>query len=99
MNRGQPVSLRIPQEAREVILEAARSTGRDFSSVANEMLMEAARMRRIPGIVFAEGPTGRRARIAGTGVDEVEVVREVREGEQRLASVRDPLAWTAASQL
>jgi hypothetical protein len=45
------VSLRIPQEARQVILEAARRAGHDFSSVANEMLLEAASMRRIPGML------------------------------------------------
>ncbi len=88
MNRGQPVSLRIPQEAREVILEAVRRTGRNFSSVANEMLLEAARMRRIPGIVFADGPTGRRARIAGTGLDVFEVVRAFREVDQSWERLR-----------
>ena len=36
-------------------------------------------MRRIPGIVFADGPTGRRARVAGTGLDVFEVVRAYRK--------------------
>lgn len=33
-------------------------------------------MRRCPGVVFAEGVTGRRARVAGTGVEVWEVVYE-----------------------
>lgn len=65
-------SLRIP---RETLAEIERTfRGRDFSSVANELLAEAVKMRRCPGIVFADGPAGRRARISGTGVDVWEVV-------------------------
>jgi uncharacterized protein (DUF433 family) len=30
---------------------------------------EAEKMRRVPGIFFADSPTGRHARIAGTGLD------------------------------
>ena len=48
--------------------------GRGFSAAANELLNEALRMRRCPGILFADGPTGRRARIAGTGLDVWEVI-------------------------
>src|SRR5262249_46030332 len=47
---------------------------RDFSATANELLSEALKMRRCPGILFADGPTGRRARIAGTGLDVWEVI-------------------------
>ena len=35
---------------------------------------EAEKMRRVPGIVFADGPTGRRARITGTGIDVFELI-------------------------
>jgi len=65
-------SLRIPKETVEEIERAAR--GRDFSAAANELLSEALKMRRCPGILFADGPTGRRARIAGTGLDVWEVI-------------------------
>jgi uncharacterized protein (DUF433 family) len=99
MTRAQPVSLRIPEEAREVIVEAARRTGRDFSSVANEMLLEAVRMRRIPGILFADGPTGRRARVAGTGLDVFEVVRAFREVDQSWDRLRAAFDWISETQL
>lgn len=65
-------SLRIPKETVEEIERAAK--GRDFSAAANELLSEGLKMRRCPGIVFADGPTGRRARISGTGLDVWEVV-------------------------
>lgn len=46
------------------------------NAVANELLEEALKMRRCPGIIFADGMTGRRARIAGTGVEVWEVAYE-----------------------
>ena len=65
-------SLRIPRETIEEIEQHFR--GRDFSSAANELLAEALKMRRCPGIVFADGPTGRRGRVSGTGVDVWEII-------------------------
>jgi len=69
-------SLRIPKETVEEIERTSR--GRDFSAAANELLSEALKMRRCPGILFADGPTGRRARIAGTGLDVWEVIATYR---------------------
>src|SRR5919198_5830930 len=99
MAKGQPVSLRIPEETRAAIQEAMRRTGRDFSSVANEMLTEAVRMRRIPGIVFADGPTGRRARVAGTGIDVFEIVRDYRTMGADWAQLRRAYHWLDERQL
>ncbi len=42
--------------------------GKPFSRVIKEMLEMALRMQRFPGIVYVEGPAGRRAHIAGTGL-------------------------------
>ena len=46
--------------------------------MATETLSEAERMRRVPGIIFVDGPAGRRARIAGTGIEVFEVVKRYR---------------------
>ncbi len=43
------------------------------------MLDEALRTRRYPGITFVEGPAGRRAHLAGTGLDVWEVAELLRE--------------------
>jgi hypothetical protein len=56
------------------------------------MLVEAARMQRVPGIVFADGPTGRRARVAGTGLDGFEVIRTYRQVNQDSQQKMTP-AW------
>lgn len=49
---------------------------RPANALANELLEEALKMRRCPGIIFADGITGRRARIAGTGIEVWEVIYE-----------------------
>jgi uncharacterized protein (DUF433 family) len=69
-------SLRIPKETVQEIERTSR--GRDFSAAAIELLNEALKMRRCPGILFADGPTGRRARVAGTGLDVWEVIATYR---------------------
>jgi len=67
-------SLRLPEEAVKDIESLAESTGKDFSGLARDLLKEAIKMRKCPGITFAEGPIGRRARIAGSGIDVWEVI-------------------------
>ena len=42
------------------------------------LLEEAIRMRCCPGIVFTSGPAGRRATVAGAGIDVWEVVAKTR---------------------
>lgn len=55
--------------------------------MATEALTEAEKMEKVPGIIFADGPAGRRARIAGTGIDVWEVINEHRIcGEDRNAT-------------
>ena len=96
---SRAVSLRIPEEIRAAIDDTMRRSGRDFSSVANEMLAEAVKMRRIPGIVFADGPAGRVARIAGTGLEVYEVVRAHREMGEDWQRLREAYHWLSEHQL
>jgi uncharacterized protein (DUF433 family) len=96
---ARPTSIRIPDETRAAIEETCRRTGRDFSSVANEMLAEAVKMRRIPGIAFADGAIGRIARIAGTGVEVFEVAKTHREVGGDLARLRAAYHWLSEQQL
>ncbi len=80
-------SLRIPPETVREIEQLAVESGLDFSAAANQLLEEAVRMRRCPGVVFTSGPTGRRATLAGTGLDVWEVIatyKNLNEDEKRL---------------
>lgn len=90
-------SLRIPREILEEIETHFR--GRDFSSAANELLSEALKMRRCPGIIFADGPTGRRARISGTGVDVWEIVAAYESVGRTWKRLAEAYHWLSETQL
>ena len=92
--------LRLPKELEEEI-ERERKVrgGLSFSEVVTSLLREAVRMRRVPGIVFVEGPTGRRAAIVGTGLDVWEVVTQFREVGWDYEQLRNCYEWLSESQL
>jgi hypothetical protein len=55
-------------------------------TMQSEPLSEAEKMRRVPGIVFRDGPDGRHPYHAASGLDVVEVIRAYRRcGEDRTA--------------
>lgn len=76
--------IRLPEQLAEEIEREQERTGQNFSETIADLVEEAVRMRRAPGIVFRSGPTGRRASVAGTGVDVWEVIAAYRRcGEDR----------------
>ncbi len=99
MSSTKPISIRIPEETRSAIEEASRRTGRDFSTVANQMLSEAVKLRRIPGVVFVDSPSGRVARVAGTGIDVFEIVKAYREMGQNPGRLQTAYHWLSEIQL
>jgi len=87
---GVQKSLRLPAETMKEIEQMAKETGQDFSNVTKDLLQEAIKMRRCPGILFAEGTSGRRARVAGTGIEVWEVIasyKSVKKDLKRLQSI------------
>ena len=92
-------SLRIPTELAKAIQRAAEDSGRDFSSVTNELLSEAVRLRRCPGILFADGPSGRRARIAGSGIEVWEIIRTYRSLRRNVKRLLKAYHWLSELQL
>lgn len=92
-------SLRIPNEIAKAIEEEAKNSNRDFSAVANQFLSEAVRMSRCPGIIFAAGPAGRRARIAGTGLDVWEVIATYIGVEKNFKRLGEAYHWLSEPQL
>jgi uncharacterized protein (DUF433 family) len=92
-------SLRIPSEVARVIEDLAEASGRDFSSMANELLTESVRMRRCPGVVFADGPSGRRARVAGTGLDVWEIIAAHKSLDRDLERLRQAYHWLSDAHL
>jgi uncharacterized protein (DUF433 family) len=89
----------MPDELAKTIQEEAENSGRDFSAVANELLAEAVKLKRCPGIIFADGLAGRRARIAGTGLDVSEVVATHNSLDRDYPRLCEAYHWLTEPQL
>ncbi|MBW2195638.1 MAG: hypothetical protein JRF37_08740 [Deltaproteobacteria bacterium] len=97
--RAVQKSLRIPQDTFKEIERIADESGRDFSSITKDLLMEAIKMRRCPGVVFADGVSGRRARIAGSGLEVWEVISNHRNVNQDFQRLQRTYHWLTEQQL
>src|SRR6266850_6583360 len=69
-------TMRLRRSLRKALETTAARTRRSVADVAQELLDEALRMRQCPGIYFADEPSGRTAKIAGTGLGVWEVMRD-----------------------
>ena len=96
---GIQKSLRLPPETMNEIERMAKETGQDFSNVTKDLLEEAIKMRRCPGILFAEGTSGRRARVAGTGIEVWEVIADYKSLSQDLKRLRKTYHWLSNEQI
>ena len=56
-------------------------------------------MRRVPGIVFTDGPTGRRATVGGSGIDVWEVIATWKQGGESWEGLRQSYDWLTEFQL
>jgi uncharacterized protein (DUF433 family) len=92
-------SIRIQEKTLKEIEQISRDSGKEFSAVANELLEEAVRMKRCPGIIFTEGTTGRRARIAGTGIEVWEVIATYKGVAKDFNRLSQAYHWLTEQQL
>jgi uncharacterized protein (DUF433 family) len=92
-------SLRIPQKTVEEIERIARESGQAFSSITKDLLEEAIKMRRCPGIVFTDGVTGRKARVAGTGLEVWEIITTYIGLKQNFKRLQKAYHWLTEQQL
>src|SRR6266436_5875423 len=69
-------TMRLRRSLRKDLEATAARTRRSVADVAQELLDEALRIRHCPGIYFADEPSGRTAKIGGTGLGVWEVVRD-----------------------
>lgn len=92
-------SLRIPEAILKEIEQIAEDTQKDFSSVAKQLLEEAVKTHRCPGIVFTEGVRGRSARVAGTGITVWEIVATYQSVGKDLKRLRKAYHWLADQQI
>ena len=74
---SRPTSLRLPEALRTRLDDESRRIASAPSSLAVVLIDEGLKMRRFPGIVFRDGPAGRRAGLA-SGPDVWEIVRDLK---------------------
>lgn len=92
-------SMRIPEKTVKEVQDLAEQAGKDFSAMTNELLEEAIKMHRCPGIIFSEGAGGKRARIAGTGLEVWEVIANYRSVGDSYQRLRDTYHWLSELQI
>lgn len=61
--------------------------------------LEAEKMARVPGIIFADGFSGRRARVAGTGLEVFEVILSYRAVGNDWVQFKQCFPWLTDLQL
>jgi uncharacterized protein (DUF433 family) len=91
--------IRISDELDHAITRESELRGKSWSAMTTELLEEGLRMRRAPGITFVDGPAGRRAVVAGTGLDVWEVIATWREGGGDYDLLRQNYPWLTEVQL
>jgi hypothetical protein len=79
---ARPTSFRLPEELLERLEEEGRASGTSVTSLVTTLLDEGIKTRRFPGVVYRDGPTGRRAGLVG-GPDVWEVIRDLRHAPGR----------------
>ena len=91
----RPTSFRLPEELLERLDNEAISAGSSATTLVTTILDEGLKTRRFPGIVYRDGPTGRRAAIVG-GPDVWEIIRALKQtpgkDERRVRTLSDELA-------
>ena len=92
-------SLRLPEKTVKDIVNLAQRTGKDFSGLARDLLVEAIKMRKCPGIIFSDGAVGRRARIAGSGIDVWELIAGYKSAKENLEELRKAYDWLNDQQI
>lgn len=93
-------SIRVPEELDGQLQREFRRRGiKEWSSGVLTLLEEAVRISRAPGIVFVDSLTGRRAAIAGTGIEVWEVVASWKSLGQDYERLRASYAWLSEAQL
>lgn len=92
-------TLRLRHGLRDEIERIAKRTRRSFSEVTQDLIEEALRMRKCPGIYFANEPAGREAKIAGTGLAVWEIIAVYKAVSKDERALRARFSWLTDAQI
>lgn len=85
--------IRLPEELDRQIEREMDRSGANWSEVVVRLLEESVRMRRAPGVVFSDTPSGRQAVLAGTGLGVWEVVAAWKAADESREGLRRRFSW------
>lgn len=88
---SQPLSLRLPETTVARLGEHANRRHVAPRTLAQRYVEEGLRMDDHPLVRFVDGPSGRRARLVGTGLDVWEVISVIRDNHGDLPAAADYL--------
>lgn len=91
--------LPVSDEVQAAVEQTAERTGQDITSVATEMLTEAVKTRRVPGVAFGDSVHGRMAVVPGTGIYVWLVVQAYRTVGEDWDRLRQGYHWLSEHQL
>jgi|SRR5581483_2964346 len=95
---GRPTSFRLSDDLLTRLDDEAAAAGVSVSALVTALLDEGLKVRRFPGVVFRDGPAGRRAGLMG-GPDVWEVIRDVQRASGRgQARIRRVAAETGLAE-
>lgn len=94
--RKEHLTLRIGEPTLNRLEQRAHMIRETRSSVAERYLEEGLRMDEHPGIGFADGPSGRRAVVLGTGLDVWEVIGAVKAARGSVKAAAEYLELSPA---
>jgi uncharacterized protein (DUF433 family) len=92
-------SVRLDKKTLSEVESLLRLKNETFSSITTELITEAIKMRKCPGIIFVEGATGRRARIEGTGIDVWELISAYHDLRDDLPALKEAFHWLTDRQI
>ncbi|MEW6416868.1 MAG: hypothetical protein AB1480_01965 [Nitrospirota bacterium] len=92
-------SIRIDKKTLSDVESLLHTKKETFSSLTSELITEAVKMRKCPGIVFVDGPAGRRARIEGTGIDVWELISAYQELNNDIHALKETFHWLTDRQI
>ena len=96
---ARPTSFRLPEKLLERLDGEAAARGMSVTALVATILDEGLKVGRFPGILYRDGPTGRRAGLIG-GPDVWEIVCGLKqtpgEGEPRVRALAEQLDLTPA---
>lgn len=92
-------SLRLSEGIVREIDNIAKRDKKDFTAVTNELLEEAIKAHRSPGIIYSEGVSGKRARIAGSGIEVWEIIAVYKNSDQTFKRLQKAYHWLTEQQI